>query len=131
MSDDLRTDEGEAGSYLFLCGGDMDPTAVRAAYPGARFVARARVVDEVDGGASEVWGILLRGADGVSGNLRAVVTDEGRAFAARLASTEATNGSPTEILAAAQYWELPPAYVQRLRAAATAAGAPVDADEDA
>ena len=109
----------------------MDPTAVRAAYPGARFVARARFVDETDGTAPEVWGILLRSADGGAGDHRTVVTDEGRSFAARLASTEATRGTPADMLAAARYWELPPAYVQRLRAAVTASGVRVDADEDA
>lgn len=131
MSDDFKPDEGDADSYLFLCGGDMDPTAVRAAYPGARFVARVRLVDDAGGARPEVWGILLRSAGGGSGPDRAVVTDEGRSFAARLAGTEAITGTPAEILAAARYWELPPAYVQRLRAAATAAGVRVDTDEDA
>jgi hypothetical protein len=109
----------------------MDPTAVRAAYPGARFVARARLIDGADGATPEVWGILVRIADAGDRDQRSVVTDEGRSFVAHLATTNATAGAPSDILAAARYWELPPAYVQRLRAAATAAGARVDADEDA
>ena len=112
----------EEGSdrYLFLCGADMDPTAVRAAYPGARFVARARVASDALGSSepSEVWGILLRvpGGSGAGESEPGgrVTTDDGRSFEARLVAGGRPTGEPAAILAWARYWELPPAYVDRL-----------------
>jgi hypothetical protein len=117
--------EGGQASYLFLSGAEMEPMAVRAAHPGARFVARARVAT---GGAvvapafaehvgDEVWGILVGVPSGADSAPRDVVTDDGRMFAAALGGEELIGGDPAEALAAARYWELPPAYVSRLKAA--------------
>ena len=93
--------------YRFICGADMDPTAIRAAWPGARFVARARL--------GERWGILLSApltdADRARPE-REVITDDGRAVLAHADETPA--GDDAGILAAARYWELPPAYVRTL-----------------
>jgi hypothetical protein len=126
-------------TYLFLSGAEMDPTAVRTAYPGARFVARARV--DANGlpvapafssylGA-EVWGILVTvpGVSGAGDETREAMTDDGRTFAATIAPAELAGGEPVAALAAARYWELPPAYVTRLRAAVEALGVPA-ADEE-
>src|SRR4051794_27955500 len=122
----------EFGVYLFLSGADMDPTKVRAAYPAAHFLARARVSAEsqeiaspfaaqlgADGSPVEVWGILIEQADqnGMSGESRQATTDDGRRFAAVLAGAQRASGQPDEVVAAARYWELPPAYVGKLRAA--------------
>jgi hypothetical protein len=104
----------EAEEYRFLCGADMAPEAVRAAYPGATFVARARLGE----GEGAVWGILLRVPAGAAdGPTRTVVTDDGRPFAAVAPSGGVPPGAPAAVLAEARYWELPPAYVARLAAA--------------
>ena len=120
----MRDERLGGGDYLFFCGADMDPTAVRGAYPGARFVARARVADERDASDPDnVWGILIRvpaGAWAEEGDpVGAVVTDDGRPFRAGLVGGGRPAGEPAAILAQARYWDLPPAYVERLRGAAT------------
>ena len=113
--------EIDAG-HIFLCGADMDPTTVLRAHPGARFVARARVVagDGSSGAGAGVWGILVRvpgeGGEGGEGTAR-IETDDGRPFTARLEGGGRPVGEPGAILAAARYWELPPAYVAELQAA--------------
>ena len=107
-------------AYRFLTGADMDPTAVLARYPGARFVARAALATEAAAGdaTGEVWGILIRlptgGMAGDAGESRPVVTDDGRTFRAAVAEGGRPVGDPPAVLAAARYWELPPAYVRRL-----------------
>ena len=103
-------------AYRFLCGADMEPSAVRAANPGGRFVARA-CLPPADGTPPEgVWGILIEvpgevGAGDAGPALR-VTADDGRAFTASRAATP--GGDPAALLAAARYWELPPAYVRSL-----------------
>jgi hypothetical protein len=99
-------------AYRFLCGAGMDPSTVRAALPGAAFVARAYLPGSAGGG--DRWGILLdappMNLDGLE--TREVITDDGRRFQAWAETTP--GGSPEEVLAAARYWELPPAYVRTL-----------------
>lgn len=128
----------DAAPYLFLSGADMDPSAVRAAHPTARFVARARVPAAPDDLAptwprtdapAEVWGILLRVPEGADGPAREAMTDDGRRFPAILIGEGLVGGEPGAALAAARYWELPPPYVGWLRGAVAAAGRPT-ADED-
>ncbi len=110
--------------YLFLCGAEMDPTAVRRAHPAARFVARARVAGDAGG---EVWGILLQTAEGGAttaesdGPEREVVTDDRRRERATAPAGWRPGGEPAAILAAARYWELPPSYGRGLAASAQAA----------
>ena len=126
MSDRAGGDAEESARYLFLCGADMDPTLARGAYPGARFVARARLERDASGGAgdAEVWGILLRAPveegeePAPADRMGAVMTDDGRVFEARLVGGGRPTGEPAAVLAAARYWELPPSYVARLRAGA-------------
>jgi hypothetical protein len=98
----------------------MDPTAIRTTYPGAQFVARARLADAVAGliAPAEVWGILIEldVATAADGKTRDVLTDDGRRFAATVAGSGRPEGEPAAILAAVRYWELPPPYVDRLAA---------------
>ena len=112
-------------TYLFRCGADMDPTAIRAVDPGARFVARARLpggvpsplVPSPDDEVAEVWGLLLRpGGVPAPAEARAteVLTDDGRPFRAVVATAATDVADPRAVVAAARYWELPPAYVVRL-----------------
>lgn len=112
----------DGGAYRFLSGAEMEPEAVLATAPAARFVARARLgaggaADEAD----VIWGILIRvpasegGAD--SREEREVTTDDGRSFRAAVAGDGQPRGDAAAILAAARYWELPPTYVGRLAGA--------------
>jgi hypothetical protein len=116
-------------TYLFLSGAEMEPTAIRTAYPEARFVARARIA--ADGAAvspafaaeveGEVWGILVQVPGSIPATAsREAFTDDGRPFPAALVGEALVGGEPGEALAAARYWELPPAYVARLKAALAA-----------
>ena len=105
----------------------MEPERVRAAWPKARFVARARLqprplgaVPPPAGTTYETWGILIEtpGTD-VAGEARGAVTDDGRAATTIVPPPDDVD--PAAVLAAAKYWELPPAYVRRLARAANVA----------
>ena len=110
-----RSDATDSDRFLFLCGADMDPTLARTTHPGARFVARAKLSAGDGQVADEVWGILLRvPALAAAHEEREVVTDDGRRFRAVAIGGGRPAGDPAAILAAARYWELPPAYVRRL-----------------
>lgn len=112
-----ETGASEAG-YRFLSGPDMDPASIRATYPGASFVARAYL-----GGTppatpdNATWGIIIRLAtppsDADATPPRQATTDDGRVFTVTLAPSPAP-ADAAATLAAAKYWELPPAYVARL-----------------
>ena len=129
----------EQVAYLFFSGAEMDPTTVWLTYPGARFVARAWLkadgvplapafAGSLDG---EIWGILVSvpGHVGTASGTREAVTDDGRRYPAAVATAELTAGEPPAVLAAARYWELPPAYVAQLGAAIAALGSRA-AEED-
>jgi hypothetical protein len=114
---------------LFLSGAEMQPERVRAAWPEARFLARARLEPQPlgalaapDGTRYERWGILIE-APGTAemGETCATRTDDSRPFAAVVLPPD--EADPTAVLAAARYWELPPPYVRRL---ARIAAAPVE-----
>ena len=115
-------------AYQFLSGAEMEPIAIREALPEARFVARARVAvdgltvapvfaSEIDG---EVWGVLVDGGAADAGSTVPVTTDDGRTVEARVVESRLLDGEPESVLAAARYWELPPAYVARLKTALSA-----------
>ena len=109
--------------YRFLHGADMAPGAVLAAYPGARFLARARTAADDE----PIWGIVIELPAPASdaGEPLEVVTDDGRPLRALAVSERQPADTPAAVLAAARYWELPPPYVQRL---AELAGDTADAD---
>ena len=108
---------GGTDTFRFLSGADMDPTAILAAYPGARFVARARLGVGPDDG-DEVWGIVIRvvssAETSTDGDDREVVTDDGRRVRAIVTNGGRPAGEPGAVLAAARYWELRPSYVRQL-----------------
>ncbi len=108
----MREGDGVTGAgFRFVCGAGMAPGVVLAAWPGARFVARAWVPG-ADG--APVWGILLAGAgDAGDAPSATATTDDGREFEAA-ASSLVPEGDAAAVLAAARYWELPPAYVRTL-----------------
>jgi hypothetical protein len=110
------------------CGGRTDrdlPVSLRRGHgpvgsaprlSGARFVARARLLPPDDGPSEGIWGILLEVSADRAGShpdaVRSVVADDGRAYDAW--AEEGPGGDPAAVLAAARYWELPPAYVHAL-----------------
>jgi hypothetical protein len=105
---------------LFLSGAEMQPERVRAAWPAARFRARARLEPRPQGAAPppanpayERWGILIDIPDAaVDGEARTARGDDGRAFTVVVVPPD--DADPAEVLAAAKYWELPPPYVRTL-----------------
>lgn len=111
------TEDGEA--YRFLSGAEMDPTVVRETYPGAVFVARARLASGGAGDVSgETWGILIRlpgSGERWEAGEQEVITDDGHRFRAVVVDDGRPTGDPAAVIAAARYWELSPAYVRRLR----------------
>jgi hypothetical protein len=121
----------DSGTVLFYSGAEMLPQTIRAAYPGARFIARARLIAPeteiaetfaralVDRGETAiVWGIAVRVPDTVSGTARTATTDEGQELDVVLPGSQVVTGNPEAVLNAALYWELPPAYTGVLRGAA-------------
>jgi hypothetical protein len=106
--------------FVFLSGAEMQPERVRAAWPQGRFVARGRLSPRPVGAVSpprgaeyEMWGILIETPDGAAdGESLTAVADDGRRFAVVVPAPDAAD--PAAVLAAARYWELPPAYVRRL-----------------
>jgi hypothetical protein len=95
----------------------MAPEAIRRAFPAASFVARAWLGDP----AQPVWGVLIAGAGpAAEAPIAEVTTDDGRRFLAAVPSP-VEDADPAAVIAAARYWELSPAYVERLVAAQAAA----------
>ena len=105
----------------------MVPERVRAEWPEARFVARARLqprplgaVVAPAGARYETWGIVVATPDTqIVGEARGALTDDGRPLSVIVPPAAAAD--PAAVLAAAKYWELPPDYVRRLARAADAA----------
>jgi hypothetical protein len=121
----------QAGTYLFLTGADMEPTAVQKAYPKGRFIARGSTeahAGEISPefaktvaapGVGDVWGILVQVPDAYGDNERRhqVTTDDGRTMTAVVVGERMAAGFSRAVLKAAQYWELPAGYVGRLKMA--------------
>lgn len=112
--------------YVFLSGAEMQPERVRAAWPESRFVARGRLEPRRGeaapiGAQDETWGIIVEIPQAVTaGDERQAVSDAGQAFA--VIALPPDDGDGAAVLAAARYWELPPAYVRHLVGATAAAG---------
>lgn len=119
---------GRVQVLLFLSGAEMQPERVRAVWPDAQFLARAHTLQRPAGAAPlpsgvqyETWGILIDAPSATNtehGEVRTVVTDDGRTMQAVLAPPDADD--PGAVLAAAKYWELPYPYVLRLARIAAA-----------
>lgn len=109
-------------SLVFRYGRDMAPEAIAAETPGARFVARARLVDGVASGiaapagvAGSVWGILLIQPEQPTRQADAdVITDEGRVTHATILTDAAALEDIGAVVTQARYWELAPSYIDGL-----------------
>jgi hypothetical protein len=115
---------------VFLSGEGMHPGAVRSSFVNPRFIARAQVlateaqispyfgrnlVDRAE--TATIWGIAVE-VDGEGVGQVSITTDAGETLQASRADELFVAGDPEAVLAAALYWELSPAYTQRLREAA-------------
>lgn len=116
---------------IFLSGAAMDPQAIRAGDPAARFLARASVTaspGEISpffartlvgrGESATVWGIAVETDAAIDGPAKQATTDDGRSLGVVVAEQPLVDGEPEAALNAALYWELPPAYTSLLREAA-------------
>lgn len=104
---------------VFLQGAEMQPSRIRASWPAAQFVARARLTPRPHGGVFPVanpayaaWGIVIEAPADVEGEARHVMTDEGHHLQVVVPAPD--DADPKAVLAAAKYWELPPPYVRGL-----------------
>ncbi|MCC6705466.1 MAG: hypothetical protein IT334_11355 [Thermomicrobiales bacterium] len=120
-----------SGTLLFLSGVNMQPSAIRDLWPAARFQARVRIEADraelnpffanafsADDGKATIWGIAVACPEEIEGVRRDGQTDAGDAVSLTLVELPLLAGDPEAVLAAALYWELPPAYTARLREAA-------------
>jgi hypothetical protein len=106
----------------FYSGELMRPEAIRASDPNARFLGRARTAintaEAPDQFANvlndEVWGIAIETSAPGEGTEIQITLDSGKSLTAVLAEP-LLGGDPTQVLANARYWELPPDYVAQLR----------------
>lgn len=117
-------------TVVFLSGESMHPSTVRNTYGNPRFVARAQATAAeaqispffartlVDRGeTATIWGIAVE-IDGAEPGTLAIITDEGKELTALVPEGLFAAGDPEAVLSVALYWELSPAYTQRLREAA-------------
>lgn len=130
--------DSNSGTLLFLSRSDIWPSQIHSAYPNARFVARARTdaraVEIAEPFRShvgpDIWGLLIDvGNPSDTATSRKVFTDDGRSLEVKIADGAMLDGNPADVLAAARYWELPPAFIDQMKAALADAGTPVEDEE--
>ena len=109
-------------TVAFYSGELMSPEAIRAAHPGARFIARASIFAAVEPIAERfapvidqtVWGIAVDVGADLRGETILATADDGRSLRVVMAEP-LLSGDPVTVLANARYWELPPAFVAALQ----------------
>lgn len=111
-------------SLVFLWGADMNPTTIRRRWPEGRFVAIAWAAGLLTRGAGlpagafgpEVWGIVVETGIAQAGTPVPLALPDGSEATAMLTGEPDAIGAPVDILAEANYWELPQAYRDRIKA---------------
>ena len=129
MEDSDHDVQARTETLVFRYGQDMAPEAIAAETPGARFVARARLVEGAvsgvgpteaaatgsDSGPGAVWGILLIQPEPPSTRTAAdVVTDDGRVTHATILTDAVALADLGAVVTQARYWELAPSYIDGL-----------------
>jgi hypothetical protein len=125
VSIDPVASEPSFTSRVFLCGADMNPTAIRQRWPEARFIGIGWIdgIVTADFGlpplalGPQVWGILVEVGAPQRGMPAPVTRPDGSGTTAMLTDDPAVAGSLAEVLAEAHYWELPRAYRERIEVA--------------
>lgn len=125
MSIESTVSEPSFKSRVFLCGADMNPTAIRRRWPAARFLGIGWIDGIVTVGLDlapfalgpQLWGILVDVGAPQRGMPAPVTLRDGTGATAMLTGDPAAVGSLPEMLAEARYWELPRAYRERIEAA--------------
>lgn len=110
-------------SRVFLWGADMNPTTIRARWEGSRFIGIARAAGLLTRGVGlpaeafgpEIWGIVVETGSEQRGMPVPLTLPDGTSTTAMLAGEPDRMGTPADILAEANYWELPQAYRDRIR----------------
>ena len=118
-------------SRVFLCGANMEPEAIRARWPKARFVALARANGVLTTGLGlpanafgpDVWGIVVETGTPQRGIYLPLTLRDGSDATAIMVDDATALGSLEDILAQARYWELPEDYRNRIEET-IAAGVP-------
>ena len=106
--------------YIFLCGSDMDPVAIRQrdGGTGMRFESIGSVaaaeMPELPGLDDRVWGIVVRDDAASEGQGIEVTLRDGRTVTANLATRPADVADRKAVIAQARYWELPVQWWQKL-----------------
>lgn len=111
-------------SRVFLWGADMNPGTIRSRWATSRFVAIARAPGLLTRGSGlpaeafgpEIWGIVVETGIEQQGTPLPLTLADGTPGTAMLAGEPGSLGTPLEILAEANYWELPQAYRDRIQA---------------
>ncbi|MDQ3653561.1 MAG: hypothetical protein M3457_00595 [Chloroflexota bacterium] len=111
-------------SRVFLWGADMNPTTIRSRWPNGRFVAIARAAGRLTRTAGmpkeafgpEIWGIIVETRVEQQGTPLPLTLPDGVSATAMLAGEPGSLGTPADILAEANYWELPQTYRDRIQA---------------
>lgn len=108
-------------TLVFRYGQDMAPETIAAETPGARFVARARLLEgpmpgvPTASGIDTVWGILLIQPETPAARIAAdVITDDGRVTHATVLTDAAALADLGAVVTQARYWELAPSYIDGL-----------------
>lgn len=131
MATTLSSDPSPFTRIVFLCGEDMDPTAIRQRWPEAKFLGLAWVNGMLSRGfglpagalGSQIWGILIDAKTTQTGMYVPVTRRDGRSATAVIVGDRSSAGSLAGVLAQARYWELPRDYRDRIEALANAAPA--------
>jgi hypothetical protein len=109
---------------VFLFGADMEPTTIIGRWPGGRFVGIAQADGALTQRAGlgayafgpEIWGIIVEIGAEQHGTAVSLTLLDGAPATAVLPAKPVDVGPPFEILAEANYWELPQAYRDRIQA---------------
>ena len=102
----------------------MNPISINARWEGARFLTIARADGVLAQGTEwgkgafgpDVWGIVVETNVEQVGMPVPLKLPDGTPATAMLVGDRSDLGSPSEILAEANYWELPDAYRDHIRA---------------
>jgi len=111
-------------SRVFLFGADMKPATVLNRWAGGRFISIACADGILTQGAGlgknafgpEVWGIVVETGVAQRGSAVPLTLGDGSPATAMLTGDVSSLGTPADILAEANYWELPQSYRDRIRA---------------
>jgi hypothetical protein len=101
----------------------MNPSRIRARWPDGRFTSIAAAAGFLaraaglprDAFGPEIWGVIVETGALQPGTPLPLTLPDGTSTTAMLTGDPESLGSPVEILAETQYWELPQDYRDRIQ----------------